>query len=133
MIASGYLHMDVSGYGGLQLTEHGIGLLREGGRFLFRRETLRPKSVRPKVHASTTMGELTDSDRALLAALKRLRLQFAKERGVPAYAIFRDRSLVEMAAHRPSSEDSFAQVYGVGTAKLRDFAAPFMEVIAGFD
>ena len=133
MIASGYLHMDVSGYGGLQLTEHGIGLLREGGRFLFRRETLRPKSVRPRVYASTTLGELTDSDKALLTALKRLRLQFAKERGVPAYAIFRDRSLAEMAAHRPSSEESFARVYGVGTAKLRDFAAPFMEVIAGFD
>ena len=125
--------MDVTGYGGLQLTEKGIDLLREGGRFLFRRETLRPKSVRPKVHASTMMRELTDNDKALLAALKRLRLQFAKERGVPAYAIFRDRSLAEMAAHRPSSEESFARVYGVGTAKLRDFAAPFMEVIASFD
>ena len=87
----------------------------------------------PKVHVSTTLGELTDSDKALLAALKRLRLQFAKERGVPAYAIFRDRSLTEMAAHRPSSEESFSRVYGVGSAKLRDFAAPFMEVIAGFD
>ena len=133
MIASGYLHMDVSGYGGLQLTENGIDLLREGSRFFFRRETLRPNSVLPKVHASTTLGELTDSDKALLAALKRLRLQFAKERGVPAYAIFRDRSLTEMAAHRPSSEESFSRVYGVGSAKLRDFAAPFMEVIAGFD
>ena len=35
--ASGYLHMDVTGYGGLQLTKNGIVLLREGGRFLFRR------------------------------------------------------------------------------------------------
>ena len=125
--------MDTSGYGGLQLTGNGIDFLREGSRFFFRRETLRPNSVLPKVHASTTLGELTDSDKALLAALKRLRLQFAKKRGVPAYAIFRDRSLAEMAAHRPSSEESFARVYGVGAAKLRDFAAPFMEVIAGFD
>lgn len=133
MIASGYLHIDVSGYGGLQLTENGINLLREGGAFHFRRETLRPKSLRSKAQAKAALEDLTDGDEALLAALKRLRLQFAKERDVPAYAIFRDRSLAEMATHRPSSEEEFAQIYGVGSAKLRDFSAPFMEVIAGFD
>ncbi len=133
MIAAGYLHMDVSGYGGLQVTENGIDLQREGSAFRFRRETLRPKSAMPKAHSTAALRELTDGDGNLLAALKQLRLQFAKERGVPAYAIFRDRSLAEMATHRPSSEEAFARVYGVGAAKLRDFAAPFMKVIADFD
>ena len=80
--------MDVSGYGGLQLTENGIDFLREGSRFFFRRETLRPNSVLPKVHASTTLGELADSDKALLAALKRLRLQFAKNAACPPMPYF---------------------------------------------
>jgi len=129
MVASGYLHMDVSGYGGLSMTESGANLIRDRGEFRFRREVLRPKSAQPKARAETMMDDLTGDDQALLAALKRLRLQFAKERGVPAYAVFRDRSLAEMAKHRPSNEEEFAQIYGVGAAKLKEFSQSFLEEI----
>ena len=57
---------------------------------------------------------------------------FAKEKGVPAYVIFRDRSLLEMARDRPSDPFEFAQVFGVGEAKVRDFAQPFLSLISEF-
>ena len=69
----------------------------------------------------------------LFAALKELRLDFARQRGVPAYVIFSDRSLVDMAGNKPANEAEFARVFGVGEAKLRDFAPPFLALIAEFN
>jgi ATP-dependent DNA helicase RecQ len=60
-------------------------------------------------------------------------MALARERGVPAYVIFPDRALVDMARRRPASESEFAQVHGVGAAKLRDLAAPFLAAIAEFE
>ena len=62
--------------------------------------------------------------------LKELRLSLARERGVPAYVVFHDRSLQDMARRRPKSTDAFAEVHGVGAAKLAKFAAPFITLIA---
>jgi len=64
--------------------------------------------------------------------LKELRLSFAKQRGVPAYVIFGDRSLIEMARLKPADRIAFARVFGVGEAKVRDFAEPFLQRIAEF-
>ena len=56
-------------------------------------------------------------------------MTLARERGVPAYVIFPDRALHDMAIKKPSTIDEFAEVHGVGRAKLRDFASIFMEAI----
>ena len=48
---------------------------------------------------------------------------------MPAYVVFGDRSLIDMAAKRPASRDAFAEVFGVGAAKQRDFADAFLAVI----
>ena len=66
----------------------------------------------------------------LLAVLKAKRLRLAEARGVPAYVIFSDKSLADMAVKRPVTRDEFAGVFGVGEAKLRDFADIFLETIA---
>ena len=50
---------------------------------------------------------------------------------MPAYVIFPDRALMDMARRRPRDEVEFADVHGVGKAKLRDFARPFLDLIAG--
>ena len=69
-------------------------------------------------------------DASLLAALKTLRLRLAKERQVPAYVIFSDRTLIDMAARCPSDLDAFAEVNGVGAAKLKEFGEIFLGAIA---
>ena len=77
-------------------------------------------------------AELSDNDAGLFAALKELRLSIAHERGVPAYVVFQDRALLDMARRKPRNESEFAEVFGVGKARLRDFSAPFLDLIAEY-
>ena len=86
---------------------------------------------RPRSKARADAVALSDGgDPDLLAALKAVRLKLARERRVPAYVIFSDRTLIDMAALRPHDLDSFAQVNGVGAAKLKDFGKVFLSAIA---
>ena len=134
MTATGILRLDVAGYGGLAITGKGRALLRGEGVFRYREDTgarAEPAaSPRPRA-ARADERPLTDDETALLGALKALRLRIARERGVPAYVVFSDRSLIDMARRRPRTVEDFAEVHGVGAAKRKDFAAPFLAAIAG--
>jgi ATP-dependent DNA helicase RecQ len=132
LAAAGYLRLDITGYGGLSITKDGRLLLDGGGEFRFRRDITRSARPASRAAPAPAVADLSETDETLFAALKELRLDFARERGVPAYVIFGDRSLADMARKKPASEVEFAQVFGVGEAKLRDFAQPFLAVIAKF-
>ena len=133
MMATGFLRLDIAGYGGLAITGKGRALLRGEGVFLYREETMaaRPSAVPRGSRKEISEHPLNDNQAALLDVLKTLRLQLAKERGVPAYIVFSDRSLIDMARRRPRTEAEFAEVNGVGAAKLKAFAAPFLAAIDG--
>ena len=138
MISSGLLKIDVAGYGGLHITDKGDEVNSGERQFLFRKSDLSgaksPKSKSPK--SLTTLGratpqiELSSRDETLLAELKVLRLKLAKGKNVQAYIIFPDKTLIELAAIRPSSREEFAQIKGVGQAKLDKFADVFLQAIA---
>ena len=72
---------------------------------------------------------VTAGQSSLLDALKKLRLNLARERNVPAYLIFSDRTLLDMARRRPRDIGEFAEVNGVGASKLKDFAKVFLSAI----
>ena len=82
---------------------------------------------RPRTTAD--LSELDAAAAALLTDLKALRMRLAKARSVPAYVIFSDRSLVDMAPRAPTTPEAFAEVNGVGKAKLKDLADPFLDAI----
>ena len=126
LIAAGYLHLDIAGYGGLRTTERGRALQRGDGAFRRRAETAARRARKESASADTALGPADD---ALLARLKQLRLRLARERGVPAYTVFPDRSLIEMAQARPRSREAFAEIHGVGSAKLETFADIFLAEI----
>ncbi len=65
-------------------------------------------------------------DEELLTLLKSLRLHLARERGVPAYLIFNDATLLEMAARKPKTEAELLEVPGVGPAKLEKYGKQFL-------
>ena len=133
MVATGFLRLDIAGYGGLAITGKGRALLRGEGVFLYREDTVVvPSSTAPrKTRRKEPEHPLSQDQGVLLDVLKTLRLRLAKERGVPAYIVFPDRSLIDMARRRPRTEEEFAEVNGVGTAKLKAFAAPFLAAING--
>ena len=129
MVAADLLSLDIGGYGGLRMTETGRGLLKGEGSFRYRNDTVKAKPAKlPRAQRAEI--DLSDDDAGLLAKLKALRRDLAEERGVPAYVIFADRSLIEMAHHRPRTPLEFAKIHGVGEAKLRDLAEPFLQAIA---
>ncbi len=129
LVAAGFLKLDIEGYGGLSVTDKGRSLLDGDETFAYREEKA-PARKAKKSRRGAPLPDLDDADGALLAALKSLRLQLAKERGVPAYVVFSDRSLIDMAQRRPRDSMDFAEVHGVGDAKLRDFGDIFLRAIA---
>jgi ATP-dependent DNA helicase RecQ len=71
-------------------------------------------------------------DRELFDVLRRLRREIATERGVPAYIVFGDATLRDMARRRPSSREKLLEVHGVGERKAADFGTAFIECIAEY-
>ena len=74
-------------------------------------------------------GEPVVVDGELFERLKVLRRSLATERGVPAYVVFSDACLLEMAARRPQSEAEFLTISGVGMSKLERYGAAFLAEI----
>ena len=131
LVAAGFLDHDVKGYGGLAITDRGRALLQDEESFHYRQDTMRRAApARRKGRSKVPVAELSVAETELLDRLKALRLNLAKERGVPAYVVFSDRSLADMAQRRPQNPSEFAEVNGVGAAKLKEFAATFLEAIA---
>ena len=131
MVAMGLLRLDIAGYGGLAITDAGLDLARGGGTFRYRADTVvAPPTPAPgETRRERPDDTLTDDQANLLALLKALRLELAKERGVPAYVVFHDRSLIDMVRRQPRTREAFAEINGVGAAKLDQFAAPFLAAI----
>lgn len=127
LVAGGFLVPDPGGHGGLAIAEKGHALGRGEIAFQYRVE-MRTRAARGKARAGQTpQGENVDA--SLLATLKTVRLRLAKERRVPAYVVFSDRTLIDMAERRPHDLDAFAEVNGVGAAKLKEFGEVFLSAI----
>lgn len=77
--------------------------------------------------------ELSSSDQRLLASLKEKRLEIARREKVPAYIVFSDRTLVDMALRKPSSLGALAGVRGVGEMKLARYGEDFLAVVRSAD
>ena len=132
MVAAGHLDIDIAGHGGMTVTESGMALLNGDARFMFREDGVlaAPSASRPRREGrKAAEQDLDDADAALLGALKKLRLEIAREMRKPAFVVFPDRSLIDMARRRPRTREEFALVSGVGDAKLRRFAGPFLAAI----
>ena len=123
LVAGGFVMSD--DHGGLYVAEKGHALARGDIGFSYRAAV--PIA---RVKGGVEMAAAEAGDPALLAALKSLRMKLARERQVPAYVIFSDRTLIDMAERRPGNLDAFAQVHGVGAAKLKDFGKLFLAAIA---
>ena len=128
-VAGGYLTINVQKYGGLEITERGGGLMRGEGQFLYREDAPRPGKVKKKKTAIAVEG----ADGDLLSKLKTLRLSLARARNVPAYVVFPDSTLIEMAAARPATLGELAGVNGVGPRKLAEYGPTFLRAITETD
>src|SRR5205823_2855290 len=90
------------------------------------------KQVDVAEKAARSEAGAIECDEALFERLRALRRQLADERGVPAYIIFSDVSLREMARNYPTNTGQFRRIAGVGEQKLKDFAEPFLSEMQAY-
>jgi len=132
LYALGLVDMDMSQYGRWTITDAGRRVLKGEESVALRQATLEAAAPnrRSKGRAALT-AELDEEGKALFERLKALRRRLAEERGVPAYVVFPDRSLLDMAVRRPQDLAALGAVHGVGEAKLRDYGKAFLRILQG--
>jgi ATP-dependent DNA helicase RecQ len=127
LVHRGYLVQDIAAFSVLKFTPQALAFLREGETI----ELARPR-IKEKVKKKPAIVlELGPPDQELFEELRTLRRKLAEEAGVPPYIIFGDAALVEMSRAKPSNEEEFLAVNGVGKVKLERYGKDFLEVIAG--
>ena len=72
-------------------------------------------------------------DQELFELLRGKRAELAESQGVPAYIIFGDRSLKDMAARKPLTQEAFSEIFGVGEHKLKLYSKAFISVISRYE
>lgn len=124
LVARGYLTVDISGFGGLQLTEKSRPLLRSEITISLRRDSKEniQKTTRNK-------HSIKDEDKILWEALRDCRKRLAEEHNVPPYVIFHDATLMEMLHYRPETPQQLLDISGVGKSKLERFGDAFLDVL----
>lgn len=126
MLGHDLIRPDPERHGGLRITAAAHPVLRGETPVTLRRDLIR--RARP---ATVVRTQVDDEDAPLLSALKAKRRALAEAQRVPAYVIFPDRTLIEMAQARPQTLDDMARIGGVGAKKLESYGAAFLSVIAG--
>ncbi|MBB5046264.1 ATP-dependent DNA helicase RecQ [Rhodopseudomonas rhenobacensis] len=129
LIALRLIDVDMTGHGGLSISEAGRRFLREKP-VLMLRVPAKPRATQAKGVRAQASTALPDVDQTLFQALREKRTELARMQSVPPYVIFHDKTLIEMAAARPGSRSQLAKVPGVGEAKLDRYGAAFLAVIA---
>lgn len=126
MMGRDLVRPDPERHGALRMTEPAIAILRGENSIQLRKDTIRSAQRRPAVKML-----INEEDAPLLSALKAKRRALAEAQKVPAYVIFPDKTLIEMAERRPNDLDDIARISGVGAKKLERYGVAFLEVITG--
>ncbi|MEQ8817469.1 MAG: DNA helicase RecQ [Thalassobaculum sp.] len=129
LVATGVVDIDTAGYGALRLGPRGRAVLK-GEETVGLRRPSAGKLKRRRGGGDSAAATASPENAPLLSRLKSLRLAIAQELGVPAYTVFHDRTLIELAERRPDSLDKLSSVHGVGAAKLEKFGRRFLDAIA---
>ena len=126
MMGHDLVRPDPNRHGALKIMESALAILSDKKSITLRMDTIKSAKSSPKIKML-----VSEEDAPLLSVLKAKRRELAETAGVPAYIIFNDKTLVEMAQKRPVNLDAMAQINGVGAKKLENFGNIFLEVING--
>lgn len=123
LVAEGLIYTNSHEYSTLGVTE-------KGWKFLKERQPLtlsRPKNAEHSRRSRKPRADTPNNE--LFERLRRLRIRIARELDVPAFVVFNDAALNDMAQRVPRTREEFAQMSGVGTVKLRQFGDRFLAEI----
>jgi ATP-dependent DNA helicase RecQ len=125
LLRLGYLAQDAGQFPTIALTDLGLDALKS------RRVIMLSKPVELKKISVPRTGEI-ECDETLFDRLRKLRKRLADERSVPAYVIFGDNTLRQMAREYPTHIDSLRMIGGMGEKKLAEFGNLFTNEVAAY-
>lgn len=134
LVAAGFLRVDMNEYGALKLTAEARPVLKGEQRVELRRRPMpdgrlaRRKDDKGHRYADAVAG-LDPAAQHLFLRLRQWRAETAREQGVPAYIIFHDRTLKEIARCCPDTPAALMQVPGVGEAKMARYGDKILTLI----
>src|SRR4029077_4409569 len=126
LLRLGFIECAPGKFATLKLTKNGLDTLRERTPITLTKQI---DISEPRARGGT--GAIK-CDEGLFECLRAVRRKLADERDVPAYVIFSDVSLREMARAYPTTASEFRRIPGVGEQKLKDFAKPFLAEIIDY-
>ena len=115
---------DIERFGAFRMTEMARPILRNEQTIELRKDTIIKEIRKAKVKSL-----VAEEDETLFSALRSKRRSLAEALNAPAYVVFADAVLMEMAKTRPSNLDEFSNLSGVGSVKLERYGKAFLEVI----
>jgi ATP-dependent DNA helicase RecQ len=130
LIASNLLCLNPEGHGGFMITRAGRAFIKEKPALPMRHYVKPLRAKRTSRNNAAASASLNTEDQTLLNTLRSVRSELAKTNKVPAYVIFHDRTLVELAQAKPTNLDAMLEINGIGKSKLDRYGQVFLDVIA---
>lgn len=132
LVASNLLAPNADGHGGLHITAKGRIFIKSKSALPMRHHVKTSNSERSGRGSLKPAGIaviINEGDQGLYESLKTARSLLAKAQKVPAYVIFHDKTLAELARHKPSTLQAMLDINGIGEAKLERYGQPLLDVI----
>ncbi len=134
LIALGMLEVDHAAYGTLALTGASRAVLKGEHRLMLRRQTLEGGGRAARVpRARAAAADLDPAAAGVFERLRAWRAATAREHGVPAYVIFHDATLRDIAQRGPATLDALGQISGIGVRKLESYGGAILALLRGDD
>ncbi len=130
LIAFGALRVNLEKYGAIEINKTALDIINRGKTFKSRAYVT--SKTLSKLKVEKIENNLSPESKDLLQILKKLRYNIAKKKGVPAYVIFPDRTLEQLALLKPVTEDDFLNIDGVGNKKLSQYYELFVSAIRDY-
>ncbi|HEX7990209.1 MAG TPA: DNA helicase RecQ [Stenotrophomonas sp.] len=127
LVAASLLEVDPESHGGLRLTDASRDVLTGRRQMMMRRDAA-PTRERERSGPRTGLP-VQAADLSLFQALRGLRAELAREQNVPAFVIFHDSTLRNIAEQRPTSVDALGKVGGIGGSKLARYGQRLVEIV----
>lgn len=131
MVSEGYLRQTEEQYSVLKLGDT-APLMKEDARVMLRTWKAKEPEKKKKTAKVKSTDGLTSAGSELFEVLRKLRMEIARENGVPPYIVFNDKTLIDMCVKLPATEEEFLEVSGVGENKRKKYGRQFLEAIAEF-
>jgi len=133
LLAQSLLSVDHEGFGTLALTDDSRSVLKGEKTLMFRRESEKKRASRSKSSSGRSKQDvvLPPEAQARFEALRAWRAEVARDHGVPAYVIFHDATLREVALNCPKTLDDLGQISGVGARKREAYGEDLLRCISG--